>query len=92
MEVDETVVIASVFSFSIVDKHAKIICTGTARGLNLIKRQQMLLWFNVTGTVCENDLITTSNKGYCHRKCFFVLFRFVLMKMKLLYYIFVSFI
>lgn len=40
MEVDETVVIASVFYFSIVDEHAKIICIGTARGLYLIKRQQ----------------------------------------------------
>lgn len=94
MEVDETVVIASVFYFSIVDEHAKIICIGTARGLYLIKRQQtckscVLLWFNFTGTVCEKELITSSNnKGYCHRKCFFL----VLMKMKLIYYIFVSFI
>lgn len=40
MEVDKTVVIASVFYFSIVDEHAKIICIGTARGLYLIKRQQ----------------------------------------------------
>ena len=94
MEVDETVVIASVFYFSIVDEHAKIICIGTARGLYLIKRQQtckrrVLLWFNFTGTVCEDELITSSNnKGYCHRKCFFL----VLMKMKLIYYIFVSFI
>lgn len=93
MEVDETVVIASVFSFSIVNKHAKIICTGTARGLYVIKRQQtckrrVLLWFNFTGTVREDELITTSNKGYCHRIVFFL----VLMKMKLLYYIFVSFI
>lgn len=76
MEVDETVVIASVFYFSIVDEHAKIICIGTARGLYLIKRQQtckrwVLLWFNFTGTVCEDELITSSNKGYCHRKCFF---------------------
>lgn len=77
MEVDETVVIASVFYFSIVDEHAKIICIGTARGLYLIKRQRtckrcMLLWFNFTGTVCEDELITSSNsKGYCHRKCFF---------------------
>lgn len=95
MEVDETVVIASVFYFSIVDEHAKIICISTARGLYLIKRQQtckrcVLLQFNFTGTVCEDDLITSSNnKGYCHRKCFFFL---VLMKMKLIYYIFVSFI
>lgn len=96
MEAGETVVIASVFYFSIVDEHAKIICTGTARGLYLIKRQQtcercVLLWFNFTGTVCEDELITSSNnKGYCHRKCFF--FSVVLMKMKLIYYIFVSFI
>ncbi len=94
MEVDKTVVIASVFYFSIVDEHAKIICIGTATGLYLIKRQQtcercMTLWFNLTGTICEDELITSSNnKGYCHRKCFFL----VLMKMKLIYYIFVSFI
>lgn len=30
-EVDETVVIASVFYFSIVDKHAKIICIGCSK-------------------------------------------------------------
>lgn len=72
-EVDETVVIASVFHFSIVDKHAKIICIGTARGLCLTKWQQtcqrcMLLWLNLTGTVYEDELITSSNiKGYCHK-------------------------
>lgn len=32
MEDDKTVVIASVIYFSIVDKHAKIICIGTASG------------------------------------------------------------
>lgn len=31
------------------------------------------LWFKSTGTVCEDELITSSNnKGYCHRKCFFL--------------------
>lgn len=50
MEAGETVVIASVFYFSIVDEHAKIICTGTARGLYRIKGRQtctrrVLLWF-----------------------------------------------
>lgn len=92
-EDDETVVIASVFYFSIVDKHAKIICIGTARGLYLIKCQQtckrcMLPWYNFTGTVCEDELITSSNnKGNCHR-----IFFLVLLKIKLIYYIFVSFI
>lgn len=35
----------------------------------------MLLKLNFTGTVCEDELITSSNnKGYCHTKCFFFLF------------------
>ena len=42
------------------------------------------------GTVSEDEQITGSNnKGYCHRKSFFVCL-FVLIKMKLIYYIFVN--
>lgn len=63
MKAGDIVVIASVFYFSIVDKHAKIICTGTAKrslpNQEAANVQEMcvcvLLWLDFTGTVSEEE-------------------------------------
>lgn len=64
MDAGETVVIASVFYFSIVDEHAKIICTGTAKRsipnqetANMHDMRVAMVQFYIT--VCEDELITS---------------------------------